>query len=92
MSVKIHGFLNLSKIPKELIVTNSKGEKGVWIDILEQKNGQDQYGNTHTIQIYDKATKQKHYIANLKTQEFGNGGSAPQTPKPVDEDNDLPWD
>lgn len=97
--IKQHGFLNLTKIPKNLIVTNKKGEKGIWIDVLANKNGQDQYGNTHTVTLYDKDAKQTHYLANLKTQEFGHNvvGNDPSVNYPVNQvvqgndDNDLPF-
>lgn len=68
---KLHGMLNLTKIPKNLITTNKKGEKVIWIDVLENKNGADTYGNTHTVTVYDKGARQTHYLANLKVQEFG---------------------
>ena len=103
---RLHGALNLSRIPKELIFTNKANEKCVWIDLVERQTP-GKYGDTHSITVYDKATKQKHYIADLKPQEFG-AAPAPQAPAnnyrqqaapvaapvasaPIDEDNGLPF-
>lgn len=87
---KLHGMLNLSRIPKELIVKNKNGESCIWIDVLENKSGLDQYGNSHTVTVYDKQAKKSVYLANLKKQEFGNSSSAPaEGTKEVDDD--LPF-
>ena len=75
MATKLHGMLNLSKIDKSLIVTNQKGEKVLWVDIVPNKGGEDQYGNTHTLQIYNKDTRATIYLGNFKPQEFGSGSS-----------------
>ena len=90
-NTKLHGMLNLSRIPKGLITTNSKGEKVIWIDILENYDGQpDQYGNTHSIQIYNKDTREKTYLGNLKQQTFG-GASKPAGGDLPAEDTGLPF-
>lgn len=90
-NTKLHGMLNLSRIPKGLITTNSKGEKVIWIDILENYDGQpDQYGNTHSIQIYNKDTREKTYLGNLKQQTFG-GASKPAGDDLPAEDTGLPF-
>ena len=91
-STKLHGMLNLSRIPKGLITTNSKGEKVIWIDILENYDGQpDQYGNTHSIQVYNKDTREKTYLGNLTQQTFGNSNPAPAAPAADEGTDDLPF-
>ena len=93
-NTKLHGMLNLSRIPKELITTNTKGEKVIWIDILENYDGQpDQYGNTHSIQVYNKDTREKTYLGNLKQQTFGNSNPAPAPAAPAADEgtDDLPF-
>ena len=98
MATKLHGMLNLSRIPKELITTNKAGDKIVWIDCLERLT-KGAHGETHSIVIYDKATKSKVYIADLTPQEFGTAApkqSAPQQnyrqAAPAQEENvDLPF-
>ena len=74
MATKLTGLINLSKIPKELITKNKNNESTIWVDIVPNKNGADQYGNTHSIQLYNKETKQIVYLGNVKPQEFGKGG------------------
>ena len=94
MAKKLTGLLNLSKIPKELIGQTKKGEKCLFVDIIPNRNGADDYGNTHTITLYNKNTKQTIYLGNLKEVEFGKGGAATpagQPASPVEDDRDLPF-
>lgn len=73
MAQKLTGLINLSRIPKEIITKNKNDESTIWVDIVPNKNGADQYGNTHSIQLYDKANRKVIYLGNLKTEEFGRG-------------------
>ena len=75
MATKLHGMLNLSKIDKSLITTNTKGDKVLWVDVVPNYGGEDQYGNTHSIQLYNKATRSTIYLGNLRPQEFGAAGA-----------------
>ena len=79
MAQKLTGLINLSRIPKELITKNKNNESTIWVDIVPNRNGADQYGNTHSIQLYDKANRKAIYLGNLKPEEFGsrNGGGNP---------------
>lgn len=96
MAQKLTGMLNLSKIPKELLYETKNGDKAIFIDIIKKKDGEDKYGNTHSIQLYDKEAKQVIYLGNVKPQEFGgskgsadvanHGGFAGK-----DDDSDLPF-
>lgn len=84
MAQLLSGILNLSRIPKNLIQTNSKGEKILYIDLAERQTP-GQYGDTHYIKVWDKETRQSHYIADLKPREFGqqNASTRPApTPAP----------
>ena len=89
-------MLNLSKIDKNLITTNSKGEKVIWVDIIEKREP-DQYGSTHYIALYNKETREKIYLGDFKPQEFGSAASAPSAPAPAPqgdnegEGEDLPF-
>lgn len=74
MTKKLHGMLNLSRIPSELIMKNQKGDSIVWVDVIELRE-KDKYGNTHTMSIYDKAAKKAVYIANFKWAEFASNAS-----------------
>lgn len=92
MAKKLTGLLNLSKIPKELIGQTKKGEKCIYIDIVPNRNGADNYGNTHTITLYNKNTKQTIYLGNLKEVEFGKSGAATsQNASASVGEDDLPW-
>lgn len=76
MAQKLTGLLNLSRIPKGLITKNKNNESTIWVDIVPKWNGADQYGNTHSIQLYDKEAKQVIYLGNVKPQEFGGSKGA----------------
>ena len=76
MAQKLTGLLNLSRIPKGLITKNKNNESVIWVDIVPNRNGADRYGNTHSIQLYDKEAKQVIYLGNVKPQEFGGGKGA----------------
>ena len=94
MPKKLTGLLNLSKIDKSLIGTTKKNEKCIFIDIVPIKGGQDEYGNTHNITLYNKNTKQTIYLGNLKEVEFGKssaGAPAPGLRDPLPETDDLPF-
>ena len=93
MARKLNGRLYLSKIPKELVLGDDKGRKYIYVDIVPNRNGADEYGNTHTITLYNKNTKQTIYLGNLKTQEFGAGAAAtaPGLRNPLPETDDMPF-
>lgn len=97
MAKKLNGMLNLSKIPKDMIGTTKKGEKCIFVDIVPRRGGEDEYGNTHSIQLYNKENKETIYLGNLKTVEFGQRTPAPSAPAPStwaagghNTDQDLP--
>ena len=91
MAHKLHGMLNLSKIDKILITKNQRGESIIWVDILENRNGADQYGNTHTVTLYNKDTRETIYLGNFKPQEFGGGTQAKAAPAAGEAESDLPF-
>ena len=93
MAKKLNGRLYLSKIPKELVLGDDKGRKYIYVDIVPNRNGADEYGNTHTITLYNKNTKQTIYLGNLKTQEFGKSGASTPCLQPSAsvELDDLPF-
>ena len=87
---KLRGLLNLSKIDKSLIVKNKNGESCIWVDILENLSGPDQYGNTHTMTTYNKDTRTTTYLGNFKPQEFGSRAAAQASHDEAHDD--LPFD
>lgn len=92
MATKLHGRINLSKIDKNLITTNSKGEKCIWVDILEKKDGPDAYGNTHTLTLYNKDLKAKIFLGDFRPVEFGQVSQSTAPADSVQESDDLPWE
>jgi len=96
-NTKLHGLLNLSKIDKSLIFKNRNNESCIWVDVLEKRESPDQYGNTHTITIYNKEARQTIYLGDLRPQEFGSGAAAtaapaaPAAPASNNEPEDLPF-
>ena len=88
MAQKLTGLINLSKIPRELITKNKNNESTIWVDIVPNRNGADQYGNTHSVSIYDKQKRERIYLGNLKPQEFGQNGQGGGNSRG---DSDLPW-
>ena len=92
MGKKLTGMLNLSKIPRDLIYKTKKGDSAIFIDIVEKRDGADQFGNTHTICLYDKESRKNIFLGDMKEQEFGNrGGSAPASASANDGSDDLPF-
>ena len=92
-NTKWHGRINLSKIDKNLIVSDKNGNKCIWVDILEKKEP-DQYGNTHTLTMYNKEKRETIYLGDFKPQEFGNGNQAQADPalrELQNSDEDLPF-
>ena len=88
MSQKLNGRITLSKIPKELIQTASDGSRFCYVDIVPNRNGADQYGNTHSVSIYDKQKRERIYLGNLKPQDFGDGAQGGKSRG----NDDLPWE
>lgn len=86
MAQKLTGMLVLSRIPKELLYETKNGEKAVFIDIIKKKDGEDRYGNTHTIALYDKASRKNIFLGDLKVQEYGQQGGGQKK-----EDGGLPF-
>ena len=92
MAKKLNGRLYLSKIPKELVLADDKGRKYIYVDIVPNRNGADNYGNTHAITLYDKNTKQTIYLGNLKEVEFGKSSATAPAGQPASsEEDDLPF-
>ena len=91
---KLNGALNLSRIPKHLIKTGKNGDKYLYIDVVENFRGADQYGNTHTITCYDKENNKYTYLANLKPLEPKPAAAPAPAPAPANQngnDPDLPF-
>ena len=93
MATKLTGILNLTRINKETIFTNRNGDKCIFIDVVPNRDGADQYGNTHAVTLYNKEARQTIYLGNLKPQEFGKAQPTTDQAKPEEPkaDEDLPF-
>ena len=90
MATKLTGMLNLSRINKDLIFTTKRGDKAIFIDIVPNKDGEDQYGNTHAVTLYNKDTRETIYLGNLKEVQFGAAKST-GAPAEQNSNDDLPF-
>lgn len=99
MAEKLRGLLILDKIDKEQIFDTKNGHKAIWVDIVPNKGGADEYGNTHAITTWSK-DKGTTYLGNLRPQEFGQAAPVAQSLKEEllarnevlpNEQNDLPF-
>ena len=89
---KYWGNINLNAI-KEAIeggVKPFEGKKGKYLDVSVWVTEEpDQFGNSCSISVYNKDTKQATYLGNLKLSDFNNEGVAPA--KAADNTPDLPF-
>ena len=90
---KFWGSINLDAI-KDAIAGGVKpyeGKKGKYLEVNVWVNDEpDQFGNSCSIQVYNKDTKQATYLGNLKKSEF-NGAPAGQPAAAPDNGPDLPF-
>lgn len=70
----LHGYINLSKIDKNLISTNKNGDKILWVDLYTYDTP-DNYGNTACLATYEPRTRQKTYLANFRPKELNKASS-----------------
>lgn len=92
LNQKYEGCLNLSKIPKNLITKNKKGESVIWVKIMPNYDGKpDQYGCEGAITIYDKENKKAIYLANLRPYDPQPQGQQSAQRAHDDAGPDLPW-
>lgn len=75
MPKKLTGVLNLSRIPKNLIRKNKKGESIIYVDVMKRRST-DSYGNVANITMYDKENKKAIYLADLKEEEAFRGSNS----------------
>jgi len=92
MSSIINASINLSKIDKSKIVDGKKG-KYLNITVGANRDGEDQYGNTHYVfQSQSKEEREnktdKNYLGNGKEFVFENDNSSTESSK---DDDDLPF-
>ena len=90
-SEKLEGSINLSRIPKNLIRENKKGDKVIYVKILPNYTGSpDQYGNVAALTLYDAENKKAIYLGNFKPWEPEEKKEEKKNDK-TDEGGDLPF-
>jgi len=73
MSGIVNCNINVEKITRDKYF---KGQKGTYLNFtVAEKRETDQFGNTHSVYLYDKESKQKVYIGSGKAMKFDD--SAP---------------
>ena len=89
---KYWGSINLDAI-KEAIqggVKPFEGKKGKYLEVSVWVNEEpDQFGNSLSIQVYNKETKSATYLGNLKLSDFP--ASPERQPDRAPKDVDLPF-
>ena len=78
---KFWGSINLDEIKNAIAggVKPFEGKKGKYLEVNVWVNEQpDQFGNSCSIQVYNKDTKQATYLGNLKKSDFDNAPNQSQ--------------
>lgn len=92
--VKYWGSINLDAI-KEAIAGGVKpyeGKKGKYLEVSVWVNDEpDQFGNSCSIQVYNKDSKQATYLGNLKKSDFQNNTNGAPASAPAADTPDLPF-
>lgn len=91
ISIKI----DLTKIDKSKIYNGKNGAKYITLDVMERRDGVDQYGNSHFVKQEqtrdERLSKVKpNYVGDGKVIDFGKGGGGGQQTKTQSND-DLDW-
>lgn len=89
---RLKGRLILSRIPKSLVQVGKTGEKFIWISIAERRE-KGQYGDTHTMTVWDAENKKAIYIADLRPDEYESkpAAAAPAATNTNEGGDDLPF-
>lgn len=95
MSSIINVSINLDKIDKSKIIAGKKG-KYLNLTVGANRNGEDQFGNTHYVAISQtkeerEAKAPKVYLGNGKEFVFNEGNGPAPAPATAGNDGDLPF-
>lgn len=86
---KVRITIDVAKLPASAIFKNSEGRKFIIVDVAARRDGEDQYGKTHTVSVWDRASDKRIYVGAGKLEVVGESAPA----QPVDlglNDDDLP--
>ena len=91
MAKRYWGSINLDSI-KEAIASGIdpfEGKKGKYVPVsVWVEDEPDRFGNSCSVSMYNKESKQSFYLANLKEGENSTGSGSSQ---PVKKEPDLPF-
>jgi len=87
--------VNLSKLPKEKITTSKNGEKWINLILWENKDGEDKFGNTHSLTVSktkEEKEKPNIFCGNGKDSNIQSDKKIEKTIEQISkEDDDLPF-
>lgn len=81
--------IDVDKIPKDRIWTSKSGARKLFATLGERKEV-GQYGETHTLYLWDKDAKEKTYIGSGKVKEWKAEQPNKRAEQPANDDG-LPF-
>ena len=83
---KVRISIDVAKLPAAAIYRNGEGRKFIIVEVAPRKDGEDQFGKTHTVSVWDAQTEQRVYVGSGKAETIG----AAQQQNVGINDDDLP--
>ena len=82
---KIRISIDVAKLPSCAIYRNGEGRKFIIVEVAPRRDGEDEYGKTHTVSVWDKAAEKRVYVGNGKAEVIETGSQGATL-----NDDDLP--
>lgn len=83
---KIRVTIDVAKLPADAIYKTAEGRKYITVEVAPRRDGEDQYGKTHTVSVWCKGSEQRVYVGSGKAEQVQTGGGHSSS---IDDD-DLP--
>lgn len=83
---KIRITIDVAKLPADAIYKTAEGRKYITVEVAPRRDGEDQYGKTHTVSVWCKSSEQRVYVGHGKAETVEFGGNSGATL----DDDDLP--
>lgn len=71
---KVRISIDVQALPASAIMKADNGKKYIIVEVTPRRDGADQYGKTHTVSVWDKASDSRIYVGSGKAVSFGDGG------------------
>ena len=68
---KIRISIDVAKLPSAAIFRNGEGRKFIIVEVAPRKDGEDQFGKTHTVSVWDAQAEQRVYVGSGKAETIG---------------------